>query len=153
MTRERPGTRSVAWRMGAAAVMVLATLAGHSLRARAAADDPRQAPGRCAPSLQAYFAADFTDQAYQQKAYDKVAGVWRRPPTDPKHGAKTVVITTIARDGKTSPPTLHMKSGSDAWDAAALAAVTTASPFPPLPASYTRPGAEVHFHFACGAKP
>jgi protein TonB len=108
------------------------------------------AAGRCAPSLQVFFASDFTDQAYQKKAYDKVASLWKRPPADPKRGSKTVVITTIAKDGKGTPPMLHMKSGSDAWDAAAMQAVKAASPFPPLPASYAQSGVEVHFHFACG---
>jgi len=115
-----------------------------------AGEQAPQPPGRCAPSLQAYFAGDFTDQAYQKKVYDKVGSLWRRPPADPKRGAKAVVITTIGRDGKGAPPLLHMKSGSDAWDTAALAAVKSASPFPPLPASYPQPGVEVHFHFACG---
>jgi len=109
-----------------------------------------QPAGRCAPSLQAFFAGDFTDQAYQKKAYDKVASLWRRPPADPKRGAKSVVITTIAKDGKGTPPVLHMKSGSDVWDAAAMQAVKAASPFPPLPVSYPQPAVEVHFHFACG---
>ena len=112
-----------------------------------------QAPpsaGRCAPALQVFFASDFTDQAYQKKVYDKVGSLWRRPPADPKRGAKAVVITTIGRDGKGTPPLLHMKSGSDTWDAAAMAAVKAASPFPPLPASYPQSGVEVHFHFACG---
>lgn len=132
--------------------MILALAAGASGAPRPSWADAQapQPPGRCAPSLQAYFASDFTDQAYQKKAYDKVASVWRRPPADPKRGAKTVVITTIAKDGKASPPILHMKSGSDAWDAAAIAAVKSASPFPPLPDSYAQPGVEVHFHFACG---
>ncbi|HET8946631.1 MAG TPA: TonB family protein [Candidatus Polarisedimenticolia bacterium] len=127
----------------------LLVLAGWS----AVATGGEQVPGgvgRCAPSLQAFFASDFTDQAYQKKAYDKVAALWKRPPADPKRGAKAVVITTIAKDGKGTPPMLHMKSGSDAWDAAAMQAVKAASPFPPLPASYAQPGVEVHFHFACG---
>ena len=127
-------------------------LGGAGLReaaGRAAEQVPAPA-GKCAPSLQVFFASDFTDQAYQKKAYDKVASLWRRPPADPKRGSKTVVITTIAKDGKGTPPMLHMKSGSDAWDAAAMQAVKAASPFPPLPASYAQPGVEVHFHFACG---
>jgi periplasmic protein TonB len=111
---------------------------------------PPGGTGHCAPSLQAYFAKDFTDQAYQHKAYQKVAGEWKRPASDPKPGSKAVVIATIARDGKAPSPTLHMKSGSEAWDAAALAAVQGAAPFDPLPASYAQPSVEVHFHFACG---
>lgn len=133
------------------AVVSLFALALMPLRpAESRAEGVPQPAGRCAPSLQAFFASDFTDQAYQKKAYEKVAALWRRPPGDPKRGAKAVVITTIAKDGKGTPPVLHMKSGSDAWDAAAMQAVKAASPFPPLPASYAQPGVEVHFHFACG---
>ena len=60
-----------------------------------------------------------------------------------------MVIATILRDGKSPPPVLHMKSGSDAWDAAAVTAVKGAAPFDPLPKSYPRASVEVHFHFEC----
>lgn len=106
-------------------------------------------PAACQPQLQVYFASDFTDQAYRQKAYAKVAAVWKRPPVLPKAGAKAVVITTIARDGSTTPPMLHMKSGSDPWDAAAVLAVQKSAPFDALPNSYPRASVEVHFHFEC----
>jgi protein TonB len=141
---------AVAWMPAGLALAVL-LLSGFVPAGVVGADEQApQPPGRCAPSLQVFFASDFTDQAYQKKVYDRVGSLWRRPPADPKRGAKAVVITTIAKDGKGTPPLLHMKSGNDAWDAAAMAAVKTASPFPPLPASYAQPGVEVHFHFACG---
>ena len=106
-------------------------------------------PVACQPRLQAFFASDFTDQAYQQKTYAKVAATWKRPAILPGAGAKAVVITTIARDGSITPPMLHMKSGSDTWDAAALLAVKGAAPFEPLPKAYTRASVEVHLHFEC----
>jgi protein TonB len=133
--------------------MVLPVLCAAALSMALAAGAPVAPPGaggHCAPSLQAYFAKDFTDQAYQHKAYQRVASAWKRPAGDPKPGSKAVVIATIARDGKAGPPTLHMKSGSEAWDAAAMASVKAAAPFEPLPASYPQPSVEVHFHFACG---
>jgi periplasmic protein TonB len=99
------------------------------------------------PRLQVFFAADFNDVPYQQGVYKKVAGSWQWPEQAPKPGSKAVVIVTIRRDGTTSPPALHMKSGSDAWDSAALEAVRRASPFDPLPQSYRPPSVEVHFHF------
>ena len=118
--------------------------------APAFADDGKEAPAAtCQPSLQAFFASDFTDAAYQQKAYTRVAQAWKRPPTLPAAGSKAVVIVNIARDGRTGPPLLHLKSGSDPWDAAAMLAVKGASPFDPLPKSYPRDNVEVHFHFAC----
>jgi protein TonB len=132
--------------MSAFALLLIASLA----RGAGSTVAPPGSTGHCAPSLQAYFAKDFTDQAYQHKAYQKVAGAWKRPSGDPSPGSKAVVIATIARDGKSGAPTLRMKSGSGAWDAAAMAAVKAAAPFDPLPASYGQPSVEVHFHFACG---
>jgi len=102
------------------------------------------------PRLQIYFASDFTDVAYQQKVYRKVAAAWKWPPQAPKPGGKAVVIATIRKDGAAPGPILHMKSGSDAWDAAALNAVRSAAPFDPLPKSYTHPSVEVHCHFEYG---
>ena len=100
-----------------------------------------------APRLQVYFASDFTDAPYQKQTYQKVASAWKRPAKNPKPGAKAVVIAVIQKDGSIPPPTLHLASGSDDWDAAALEAVKTAAPFGPLPKGYARPTVEVHFHF------
>jgi periplasmic protein TonB len=99
------------------------------------------------PQLKIYFAADFTDSAYQKKTYQRVASAWRRPSGTPKAGQKAVVIAVIRKDGTAPEATLHYPSGSDEWDAAALQAVKTAAPFDPLPKGYARPGVEVHFHF------
>jgi protein TonB len=98
--------------------------------------------------LQVFFPADFKDQAYQQKVYDKVAGAWRRPAEHPKAGDKSVVIATVLRDGKATDLRLHYPSGSKAWDEAALAALQRAQPFPALPQTYSPTSVEVHFHFA-----
>jgi outer membrane biosynthesis protein TonB len=105
----------------------------------------------CSPRLQAYFASDFKDAEYQKRAFQKIAAAWKRPKESPAAGAKTVVITSIEAGGAASAPVLHMKSGSDGWDAAALAAVKAAAPFDPLPKSYAHPSVEVHFHFECAA--
>lgn len=130
----------------AALALVAATLTAPATAAEGGAEG---SPASCQPRLQAFFASDFTDQAYQQKAYAKVAAAWKRPSMLPKAGAKAVVISTIARDGSTAPPMLHMKSGSDVWDAAAVLAVQKAAPFDALPKSYPRASVEVHFHFEC----
>ena len=100
-----------------------------------------------APQLKVFFAADFKDPVYQRKTYEKVASSWRRPATTPKPGAKAVVIALIQKDGSIPEPVLHFKSGSEAWDTAALEAVRKAAPFEPLPKGYPRPAVEVHFHF------
>lgn len=60
---------------------------------------------------------------------------------------KAVVIATIAREGKVLDETLHMKSGSDEWDAAAMEAIGKAAPFGPLPSAYKGGSVGVHFHF------
>ena len=99
------------------------------------------------PRLQVFFSSDFTDVPYQQAVYKKVAGAWQRPAEAPKAGSKAVVIASIRKDGTVSAPALHMKSGSEAWDAAAVEAIRKASPFDPLPKAYNRPSVEVHFHF------
>lgn len=103
-------------------------------------------PGR--PSLNAYFQSNLKDEAYQKKTFDRVAKAWKTPPASktPKLGAKTVVQAVIARDGKLVSATVSMRSGSDAWDAAALAAVKGGAPYDPLPASHGHPSVEVHFH-------
>ena len=102
------------------------------------------------PRLQMYFAADFTDQAYQKKTYAKVASSWKRPAETPKEGAKSVVIVRIQRDGAAPDPALHMMSGSEAWDKAARDAIHRAAPFDPLPKAYRGSSVEVHFHFEYG---
>lgn len=101
-----------------------------------------------APSLQVYFAADFKDEAYQSKVFKKVAGSWNMPAETPEPGGKAVVVVTIRRGGETSGTRLHHRSGADAWDAAAIQALSKAAPFNPLPKSYTPGSVEVHFHFA-----
>ena len=53
----------------------------------------------------------------------------------------------IQKDGTAPAPTLHLASGSDPWDKAALEAVRKAAPFDPLPKTCSRPSVEVHFHF------
>jgi len=104
-------------------------------------------PMAATPRLQVFFAADFKDADYQHAVYMKVASSWKRPSATPRPGGKTVVIAVIQKDGRAPDPVLHLKSGSDAWDAAALDAVKKAAPFHPLPQGTTRPSVEVHFHF------
>ena len=99
------------------------------------------------PDLKTYPSSDFTDQPYLQKMHKKVGATWKRPAEPPKAGSKAVVIVTILRDGSLLETKLHMKSGSEAWDASALDAVKRSAPFDPLPKSYPRTSVEVHFHF------
>ena len=104
------------------------------------------------PTLRVFFASEFSDVPYQKAAVDKVHKVWRPPVEMPKAGSKAVVIVTILRDGKVLESKLHFKSGSDKWDAAALAAAKAAAPFGPLPKTYYGSSVEAHFHFEVAAK-
>jgi len=99
------------------------------------------------PDLKMYPASDFKEMAYMQKVHQKVGDSWKRPEETPKPPAKAVVIVTILRDGSVIESRLHMKSGSDAWNASALDAIRKSAPFDPLPKSYPRTSVEVHFHF------
>jgi len=123
----------------AAIVVALTLLGGLSFAVFAAA------AGK--PDLKMYPASDFKDMAYMQKVHQKVSVSWKSPEETPKPPAKSVVIVTILRDGSVIESRLHMKSGSDAWDASALDAIKKAAPFDPLPKSYPRTSVEVHFHF------
>ena len=99
------------------------------------------------PRLNGYFAADFTDVAYQQAAFNKVLKGWKVTAPLPPAGKKTVVISTIGRDGALLGTKFNLKSGNEAFDAAAEAAVKSAAPFARFPVSYKQPTVEVHWHF------
>ncbi|MDQ3266104.1 MAG: TonB C-terminal domain-containing protein [Myxococcota bacterium] len=105
-----------------------------------------QAAGRA--NLQAYFQQTLTSADYQQKAFAKVAAKWKQPSRKvlPALGNKAVVQVVIGSDGKLLSAELTTKSGSAAWDKAALSAVKKAAPFPPLPKSFPAPSVEAHFH-------
>ena len=105
------------------------------------------------PRLEAFFQNELKSADYQQKVYSRVAGKWSQPKGTPALGKKTVVQAVIGRDGKLVSATVSTASGSKAWDAAALAAVKKAAPFPPLPASYTQSTLDAHFHVAWVAGP
>jgi protein TonB len=105
------------------------------------------------PRLEAFFQNELKSADYQQKVYSRVAGKWRQPKGTPALGKKAVVQAVIGRDGKLVSATVSTPSGSKAWDAAALAAVKQAAPFPALPASYTQSTLDAHFHVSWVAGP
>lgn len=100
------------------------------------------------PQLQTFFQSNLSSASYQKKVYERVARKWQQPGAKqtPKVGSKTIVQAMIGKDGKLVTVAVASESGSKAWDAAALSAVKKAAPFDPLPASYTSPTLEVHFH-------
>ena len=100
------------------------------------------------PSLECYFQTTLHDPVYQKRTYDKVVAKWKTPaPADvPEVGKKTVVQAVIAKDGTLATTEVSMSSGKKGWDAAALRAVKAAAPFDPLPAGFSHPSVQVHFH-------
>jgi protein TonB len=126
------------WRTGGRLLAGLLLLASAAHSALAA--------GR--PSLNVYFQSTLKDPAYQKQVFQKVAGVWKAPPSAPAVGKKCVVQAVLSRDGRVQSAFVSMESGVQAWDRAALAAVEKSSPFPPLPASYEPKTLEAHFHVA-----
>jgi len=99
------------------------------------------------PDLKSYPSSELSDGSYHKAVHQKVGAAWKRPDQPPKEGSKAVVIATILRDGSLMDARLHLKSGSDAWDRAAVDAVKRAAPFGPLPKNYSRTSLEIHFHF------
>lgn len=107
------------------------------------------------PQLQTYFQGSVDSPAYQQQAFQRVAKVWKQPGPKgtPALGKKTIVQAVLDKDGKLVSTAILTESGSKTWDAAALAAVKKAAPFPPLPRSTSTATVEAHFHFAWVSSP
>ncbi|TSC22921.1 TonB family protein [Corallococcus sp. Z5C101001] len=107
------------------------------------------------PQLQTYFQGSLDSPTYQQQTFQRVAKAWKQPGPKgtPALGKKTIVQAILDKDGKLLSTAILTESGSKAWDAAALAAVKKAAPFPPLPKSATAPTMEAHFHFAWVSPP
>jgi protein TonB len=104
------------------------------------------AAGAAQARLNAYYQSAFTDSAWQQRAFAKVAKAWKQPTQAPPPGKKAVVQAVIDASGNLLSVFVSLESGSKQWDAAALAAVKKAAPFERLPAGYQLPTLEAHFH-------
>ncbi|NPC53062.1 TonB family protein [Corallococcus sp. AB032C] len=107
------------------------------------------------PRLQTYFQGSVDGPTYQQQAFQRVAKAWKQPGPKgtPALGKKTIVQAVLDKDGKLVSTAILTESGAKAWDAAALAAVKKAAPFPPMPKGTTTPTVEAHFHFAWVSSP
>ncbi len=75
-----------------------------------------------------------------------MAKAWKQPRRPPATGKKAVVRALLDSGGGLLDAAVSMESGSQQWDAAALAAVKKAAPFGPLPKGYPQETLEVHFH-------
>ncbi len=100
--------------------------------------------------LNVYFASGFDDASYQKAALEKVLKAWKPREPIPAPGKKTVVISTIRRDGALLDAYFNLTSGVKTFDEAALAAVKKAAPFAALPKGYAPETVEAHWHFEVG---
>ena len=90
---------------------------------------------------------DFPHAWYLRQVLQKVEERWQTQnrPNEPEQ--KPRIYVEIHRDGSIAPPRIEQSSGSSFYDRAALRAISEASPFPPLPADWSKPALRVLFNF------
>jgi protein TonB len=76
----------------------------------------------------------FTYGYYLDRLLLLIRGQWQRPQLG--SGPEAVIHFRILRDGSVDDVELVTSSGYSSFDLAALRAVQSAAPFPPLPRSY-----------------
>jgi TonB family protein len=91
--------------------------------------------------------ADFPYAWYLRQVLQKVEERWQRQTHSSEPDQKPLVSVEIRRDGSIVPPRIERTSGNTSYDQAALGAVVEASPFPPLPADWTKPSVPVAINF------
>lgn len=79
---------------------------------------------------------DFTYGYYIDQMLSQIRSHWTRPPLG--SGIETVVHFRVLKDGRIDSLRIVTSSGYSSFDLAGLRAVQSASPLPPLPASYRR---------------
>jgi TonB family protein len=79
---------------------------------------------------------DFTYGYYIDQMLSQIRANWVRPPLG--GGIEAVVHFRVLRDGRIDDLRIVTSSGYSSFDLAGLRAVQSASPLPPLPASYRR---------------
>lgn len=77
----------------------------------------------------------------------KVESHWSPPDLFRGSGAKALLTFVIERDGRVSDIRVARTSGSLHFDEAAMRALLTAGPFPPLPEAVKSPAAQVNYLF------
>jgi protein TonB len=80
---------------------------------------------------------DFTYGYYVEQMLALIRAQWVRPPLG--GGIEAVLHFSIARDGRIADVRIVQSSGYSSFDLAALRALQSASPLPPLPQSYRQP--------------
>lgn len=88
---------------------------------------------------------DFRYDYYLERMLALIESEWRRPPTENR--LETMIHFRIASDGSVSEIAVAADSGHRAFDLAALRAVQSAAPLPPLPRSYRKESLGVNLIF------
>jgi TonB family protein len=89
---------------------------------------------------------DFPYQWYLAAVQRKVYEQWAQPFSTSR-GQRVVIVFEIARNGEVTRARVEKASGDAAYDLAALRAVASANPLPPLPAEFKGSVIRVHFGF------
>jgi TonB family protein len=82
----------------------------------------------------------------------KVEESWHRQAQQGDPPERPLVFVEIQRTGAIGTPRIEKTSGNAFYDRAALRAIVEASPFPPLPADWNRPGLRLLFRFELRAQ-
>jgi periplasmic protein TonB len=90
---------------------------------------------------------DFPHAWYLRQVLQKVEERWQTQNRPNEPGQKPRIYVEIQRDGTIATPRIEQSSGSNFYDRAALRAISEASPFPPLPADWSKPALRVLFNF------
>lgn len=86
---------------------------------------------------------NFTYGYYLDRIVGVISGNWTRPAVGPEI-KQSMLFFRIERDGNIVELKLVESSGSDLFDQAALRAVQSSSPLPPLPKSYAKDSLGIH---------
>ncbi len=97
---------------------------------------------------------DYDISPWAEKVIAKVKGNWI-VPLAAKLGFKgvSVIYLVIERDGRVSFLAVERPSGIKVFDQAALNAIKSSSPFPPLPPDFPLPNLKAHFFFFYNVSP
>ncbi len=90
---------------------------------------------------------DFPHAWYLRQVLAKVQERWQSQNRASEPDQKPLIWVEINRDGSIATPRIERSSGNTFYDQAALRAIVEASPFPQLPADWTKSSLRVLFNF------
>jgi TonB family protein len=82
---------------------------------------------------------------YAGIVFAKIKSMWRNPVESAS--LQATISFKIQKDGEVTDAAIEVSSGNNLYDQAALRAVLTASPMPPLPTHYAGKDLTVHLNF------